>query len=265
MTESKSVQKQNWMTVSKHWCNLEMNDIIEYEDRMNLVFANHREEEEIYPPTTIEIAKAQKEDQQLKIYHKKDVTTSNIISFKIIDDTQVLCKNDKLIIPASLQYRAVSWYHYYLQHSGHSCLKETMGSMMYRKWMCNTIRKYVKSCRSCQKNKRHSQKLGHVPSTLVIMTTWKALCVNLIGPYTLTGKNGSSIDFICLTMIDPATSWFKIVELLSVNKVTFPILGKGKKATCNNYTKDAVMTFDKSSAQISKIVYKTWCSRYSRC
>jgi hypothetical protein len=56
------------MAVSKHWCNLNMNDTIEHEDHMNLVFANHREEEEIYPLTTIEIAKAQKEDQQFKIY-----------------------------------------------------------------------------------------------------------------------------------------------------------------------------------------------------
>ncbi len=54
---------------------------------------------------------------------------------------------------------------------------------------------------------------------------------------------------MCLTMIDPATSWFKIVELLSVDKATFPTTGKGKKVTCDkNYTKDAVTTFDKSSA-----------------
>ncbi len=85
------------------------------------------------------------------------------------------------------------------------------------------------------------------------MTPWKALCVNLIGPYTLTGKDGSSIDFMCLTRID----WFEIVELPSVKKATSPkILGKGKKVTCHNkYTKDAVTTFNKSSVQISNLVY----------
>jgi hypothetical protein len=61
--DSNSVHKQNLMAVSKHWCNLEMNDPTEHEDHMNLVFTNHGEEEEIYPLTTIEIAKAQKEDQ----------------------------------------------------------------------------------------------------------------------------------------------------------------------------------------------------------
>jgi hypothetical protein len=257
------VQKQNWMTVSKHWCNLEKDDTTEHEDQMNLVFANHGKEEEIYPLTTIEIAESQKKDRKLKTYFKNDdISSKKDISLQIIDDTQVLCKNDKLIIPASLQHRAVSWYHHYLQHPGHSRLEETIRSVMYWKGMRHTIRSYVKSCRSCQINKRHSQKYGHVPPKLVITTPWKALCVDLIGPYTLTGKDGSSIDFMCLTMIDPATSWFEIV----VDKSTFPTSGKGKKVTYdNNYTKDADMTFDKSSAQISNLVYKTWFSRYPRC
>jgi hypothetical protein len=129
--------------------------------------------------------------------------------------------------------------------------------------MRNTIRRYVKSCISCQVNKRQSLKYGHVPPKLVITTPWKALYVDLVGPYTLNGKDGSSIDFMCLTMIDPATSWFKIVELLTV-RVTVPKGGKGKKTTCLDYTKDAVI-FDKTSAQISNLVYKCWFSRYPCC
>ncbi len=110
-------------------------------------------------------------------------------------------------------------------------LEETMRSMMYWKGMHTTIRRYVKSCRSYQINKRHSQKYGHLPPKLVITTPWKALCVDLIGPDTLKGKDGSSIDFMCLTMINPATSWFKIVELPTVAQDTtvFPPADKGKK------------------------------------
>jgi hypothetical protein len=61
------------------------------------------------------------------------------------------------------------------------------------------------------KSIRDSQKYEHLPPKLIITTLWKALCVDLTGPYTLKGKDGLSFDFICLTMIDPATSWFKIV------------------------------------------------------
>jgi hypothetical protein len=79
---------------------------------------------------------------------------------------------------------------------------------------------------------RHSQKYGHLPPKLVITTPWKALCVDLIGPYTLKGKDGLSIDFMCLTMIDPTTSCLEIVELTSVTQeTTVPPSGKGKRVT----------------------------------
>jgi hypothetical protein len=38
--------------------------------------------------------------------------------------------------------------------------------------------------------------------------------VDLIGPYTLKGKDKTVTDFMCTTMIDPTTSWFKIADLL---------------------------------------------------
>jgi hypothetical protein len=88
----------------------------------------------------------------------------------------------------------------------------------------------IKTCQFCQINRRHSKKYGHLLPKLVITTPWKALCVDLIGLYTLKGKDGSSIDFMCLTMIDPAKSWFEIVELPTVElEMTVPPVGKGKK------------------------------------
>ncbi len=65
---------------------------------------------------------------------------------------------------------------------------------------------------------------------------------------------------------DPATSWFKIVELPTVTQeTTVPPAGKGKKVTFDKNTKVAEPYFDKSSAQISNLVYKTWFSRYPHC
>ncbi len=179
----------------------------------------HEEEDKVYPLTSIEIADAQRKDQELKVYLKKNaIMPQKDIGLHLIEATKVLCKNEKVMIPTSLRDRAVSWYHHYLQHTGHSLLEETMRSMMYCKGMHTTIQRYVKSCRSCQVNKRHSQKYGHLPPKLVILTPWKALCVDLVGPYTLKGKDGSSIDFMCLTMINSATSWFEIVELPTVTQ-----------------------------------------------
>ncbi len=71
---------------------------------------------------------------------------------------------------------------------------------------------------------------------------------------------------MCLTMMDPATSWFKIVELPTVaQERTVPPEGKSKKATFTKNTKVAPPYFDKSLAQISNLVYKAWFSRYPHC
>jgi hypothetical protein len=171
------------------------------------------------------------------------------IGLHLIEDTKVLCKNGKLMVPTSLRHRAVSWYHHYLQHPGHLHLEETIISVMYWKGMHATIWRYIKTCQSCQVNMRHSQKYGHLPPKLVKKTPWKALCVDLIVPYILKGKDGSSIDFTCFTMIDPATSWFEIVELpIFAQEMTVPPAGKGKKVTFDKNTKVAEPYFDKSSA-----------------
>jgi hypothetical protein len=65
------------MMVSKNWCKLDIDtdklDLnTDKHDDWNLVFAHHDEEEEKYPLTTIEIAKAQHKDQEPKFYFKKN-------------------------------------------------------------------------------------------------------------------------------------------------------------------------------------------------
>ena len=139
------------------------------------MFAHH-EKNKVYPLTLIEIADARRKDQELKAYLKKNaIMPHKDMGIHLIEDTKKLSKNGKVIIPTSLRQRAVKWYHHYLQHPGQICLEETMRSVMYWKGMRTTIWRYVKSCRSCQVNKRHSQKYRHLPSKLVIMTPWKAL------------------------------------------------------------------------------------------
>ncbi len=147
-----SCQRQNWMAGSKSWCKLDidtesLNLYTNKHDDWNLVFAHHKEEDKICPLTTLEIAEAQRKDQELKVHFKQIAKIpQKDICFHLIEDTKVLCKNGKLIIPASLRHRAVSWYHHYLQHLGHSCLEKMVRSVMYWKGMHTTILRYVKTC-----------------------------------------------------------------------------------------------------------------------
>ena len=88
--------------------------------------------------------------------------------------------------------------------------------------------------------------------------------MDLIGLYTLKGKDGTEIDFMCLTMIDPASSWFEIVEPLVTTDAVIPMDTKGQQGNrTHNNTK--LPYFDKSSTMISHLVNKTWFSRYPRC
>jgi hypothetical protein len=157
------------MTVLKNWCKLDIDSdnldtYTNNHDDWNLVFAHQEEEDKINPLTLTEVADAQSKDRELKVYFKKNAKMpQKDIGLRLIKDTKVLYKNKKLIIPTSLRHRAVSWYHHYLQHPGHSRLEETMRSMMYWKGIHTTIRRYVKKV-----NKRYSQKYGHLPPKLVI-------------------------------------------------------------------------------------------------
>ncbi len=121
-----------------------------------------------------------------------------------------------------------------------------------------TIWSITKSCKSCQVNKRRQLKYGHLPSKIVISVPWESLCVDLIGPYTLKGKDGSAVDFMALTMIHPASSWLELVELPLVSRLT-TILVNGKEKVSKE------LIFDKSSNQIARLVNKIWLCRYLRC
>jgi hypothetical protein len=187
------------MTVSKNWCKLDidsdnLDSYTDKHDEWNLVFAHHKEEDKIHPFTLTEMADAHRKDRELKVYFMKNAKMpQKDIGLHLIEDTKVLCRNGKLMIPTSLRHRAVSWYHHYLQHPGHLFLEETMRYVMYWKGVRTTIQRYVKTCQSCQVTKRHSQKYGHLPPKLVITTPWKALCVDLVGHYTLNSLSAKSV------------------------------------------------------------------------
>lgn len=79
------------------------------------------------------------------------------------------------------------------------------------------------------------------------------MCVNLIGPYILKDQDGKIMEFIYLTIIDPATGWFKMVELPVISQL---IEKDGKKSI--------KWTIDKSSAEVARLFNQQWLSCYPR-
>ena len=115
------------------------------------------------------------------------------------------------------------------------------------------IRRYVKTCERCQKGKRRKRKYGKLPPKIAETVPWNTVSVDLIGPYTIKGKDGTILDFMCLTMIDPATGWFEICELPN-SDVKY----------VKNGEEIIEVIIDKSSATVSQLFNKSWLSRYPR-
>ena len=110
------------------------------QESMNLVFANQYDEHAIYPLATREIAEEQKHDIELNTMTNKDGYTT-----QLVENTKVLCKNGKIVIPKSLQKRAVAWYHHYLQYPEKTHLEETLHLSMYWKGLRKTVQSHVKN------------------------------------------------------------------------------------------------------------------------
>jgi hypothetical protein len=68
--------------------------------------------------------------------------------------------------------------------------------------MRTSIGSPTKSCGACQVNKKWKLKYGPLPPKTIITVPWRVLCVDLRGPYTLKGKDGTIIDFMDFAMIN---------------------------------------------------------------
>ena len=136
---------------------------------------------------------------------------------------------------------------------------------MYWKGLQMTVQTHVKRCCSCQVSKCGQCHYCKLPTKLAITKPWESLCVDLIGPYTLKAKDRTRIDFMHITMIDPATSWFQIVELpvSQLPELDIPMGTKGQKGN-STHIQPKQPYFDKSSATVGHLINWTWMSHYPR-
>ena len=130
-------------------------------------------------------------------------------------------------------------------------MDKTVAVIIWCSCINSNIQKHVKTCNRYQKDKHTKRKYGKVPKKLANIVPRRKVCVDLIGPYALKGRYGTILDFMCLAMIDPATSWFEIIEL--------PIASVTVKQNGDYITE---VMLDKSSSQISKLFNKQWLCCY---
>jgi transposase InsO family protein len=128
---------------------------------------------------------------------------------------ELIVRHDKLVVPKNLQVPAVQWYHHYLCHPGETRTEQTIRQHFWWKSLRDTVHTVCTKCHTCQVAKKSNKKYGKLPRKEAEAIPWDVLCIDLIGPYTITRKNKKK-EALCLwalTMIDPATGWFEMREI----------------------------------------------------
>ncbi len=187
-----------------------------------------------FPVRYYDIAKMQSKDKKLQ---QKLVSTDESYTestFRGGDKSHdLICHNNKIVIPKDLQQRLVDWYHEMLLHPGETRTEQTLRQHFAWKGLRKTVHDTCTRCPTCQKAKVTNQKYGKLPPKEAEIHPWDALCVDLIGPYKIVRKQKEDLKLWCLTMIDPATGWFEMAPILN-----------------------------KTAAEIADIAEKTWFTRY---
>ena len=170
-------------------------------------------------------------------------------------DRTLLCFKNKIVVPKSLQLKITEWYHRMLCHPGETRTELTISQHFTWKNLRKMVHKVCTTCHTCQTTKRTKKKYGHLPPKEAEGIPWETLCVDQIGPYKIKRKRKSTLELWCLTMIDPATGWFEIVNIPT--KRADVIANLVEQTWLNRYPWPQIITLDRGSefmAEFSQMV-----------
>ena len=195
-------------------CDLSVTDTPAYR-RMEESFGIEKNDlpDHAFPISFKAIQKAQQNDKKLLQKAQSDPQIQ-IRSFRGGDKhRQLLCRDEKIIVPKQLQAKMVQWYHEILCHPGVTRTEMTINRHFTWKNLKQTVKDVCGKCETCKRTKRRTSKYGKIPVKDPEGTPWQTVCVDLIGPYTIPRKGKKDLTLWAMTMIDPATGWFEIAEI----------------------------------------------------
>ena len=163
---------------------------------------------------------------------------------------QLVCYNEKIVVPTALQKQVIEWYHTTLCHPGINRTEESIGQHLHWPKMRSQITKHVQSCPTCQRNKRKVKKYGWLPPKEAEAIPWDRMCIDLIGPYKIKRKGRKQLICKCVTMIDPATGWFEIHQF--DDKKSMTIANIAEQEWFARYPWPTQVTYDRGSEFIGK-------------
>ena len=208
------------------------------------LFLNERSDDQlVYPLDLRAIDTAQQQDPLLLKRLKTGVPGYHLKSF--CGGEEVICHQDKIYIPAPLQARITEWYHIMLCHSGATRTEATIRQHLTWPGLRNHVQTCVQTCDVCQRYKKQKKHYGHLPAKDAEAQPWETLCVDMIGPYQIRRKGKKPLKLRAVTMIDPATGWFEIVEV--TDKESHTVAEKIDKLWLCRYPRPNKVIYDRGS------------------
>lgn len=212
---------------------------------------------EPYPLSYERISLEQQRDDALKDYIDKHSEAYRTEKFRHGDKSYDLyTKDGKIVVPKALQKKAVEFYHSLLMHPGETRTELTLSQHYTWKGMRKTVQQVCKKCTTCQLTKPRLRKLGKLPPKEAEVIPWDTVCIDLIGPYTIGNKNKkdkkNETTLHCLTMIDPATGWFEIIEV--PNKQTDEIANIFEMTWLNRYPWPTQVVMDRGKEFMGDVI-----------
>jgi len=168
-----------------------------------------------------EIAYRQTTDKQLQDKLVKQPQLYKKTKYTFSDKAyELITKDGKIYVPKELQKECAEWYHLNLMHPGQDRLEYTIAQHYTWIGLRTTCIAVCQACELCKVAKKKTKKYGKLPpKPNPEIIPWHTLCVDTIGPYSFGPKtvkgepNPNYCTLQCLTMLDPATGFFEIVEI----------------------------------------------------
>jgi transposase InsO family protein len=165
-----------------------------------------------YPLSYAQLEYEQNKDNSLLDQYANNDKLERKVFTHSSKEYNLIVRNGKIVIPATLQDKTVEYYHQLLMHPGETRTELTISQHYYWKNMRQTCHRICSKCTTCQRTKPKLKKYGQVSEKNPDVIPWKTVCIDLIGPYEFGhGKHKARLH--CLTAIDPATGWFEIASI----------------------------------------------------
>ena len=113
-------------------------------------------------------------------------------------------------------------------------LEQNILSNQHFDWkdLCTAFHNMCKKCRTCQRAKTTNHKYYNLPPKQAETNPWYTLRVDLIGTYTIPWKGKKTLKLWCLTIINPATDWFEMAQILNKMAAEIAEITKNTLFTC---------------------------------